>query len=121
MKTTLKLLSLVTILILAGSTCARAEESNTTNDSWDLLLKDQPQTNDQSWEINPTEKDIGRAVIYDGNHGGPRSVYNGIREDGAITSFNRKYVFVRYKSQHPSQPGQATRREDLEWLLYKGE
>lgn len=62
--------------------------------------------------INPTEKDVGRAVVYTGNYGGPR-------EDGVITSFNDKYVFVRYKTQHPSQNGKATSREDLEWLFLK--
>jgi hypothetical protein len=58
MKNTLKLLSLVTILILAGSACAWAEESKTagdSGDSWDRLLKDKPQTDEQSWELNPPD------------------------------------------------------------------
>lgn len=59
--------------------------------------------------INPTQKDIGRGVVYTGNFGGPR-------EDGVITSFNDHCVFVRYEKQHPSAHGQSTRREDLEWL-----
>lgn len=62
--------------------------------------------------INPTEKDVGRGVVYTGNYGGPL-------EEGVITSFNERFVFVRYKKQHPSQNGQATQREDLEWLGYE--
>lgn len=58
--------------------------------------------------IDPTEKDIGRGVVYTGN-------FNGPREDGMITSFNEVVVFVRYVGQHPSAPGKATRREDLDW------
>lgn len=60
--------------------------------------------------INPTEEDIGRAVIYQAGHPGAP------REDGAVTSFNEHSVFVRYRWQHPSAPGQPTLREDLEWL-----
>lgn len=56
--------------------------------------------------INPTEKDIGRSVVYKPSHG--------TIEQGVITSFNEKVVFVRYK-QNSSQ-GQATKRKDLEWL-----
>lgn len=63
--------------------------------------------------INPTEKDIGRGVVYIASHSGS------IPEDGAITSFNDKFVFVRYQKQHPSANGQATRREDLIWLSGK--
>jgi hypothetical protein len=44
--------------------------------------------------INPTEKDIGRAVVYTGN-------FNGPPEEGVITSFNDSYVFVRFKYQNP--------------------
>lgn len=62
--------------------------------------------------INPTEADIGRGVVYTGN-------YNGPLEYGVITSFNDKFIFVRYSKQHPSQNGQATAREDLEWLSGK--
>ena len=59
--------------------------------------------------INPTEKDIGRGVVYRPKFGiGP--------EDGAITSFNDKVVFVRYQKQHPGANGQATDRNDLSWL-----
>lgn len=51
--------------------------------------------------INPTEKDIGRSVIYrrDG-------------DEGVITSFNDHMVFVRYGG---AQGSMATRREDLNW------
>jgi hypothetical protein len=57
--------------------------------------------------INPTKEDIGRGVVFsDGER----------REDGVITSFNDRFVFVRYKHQHPSANGQATHRSQLEWL-----
>ena len=56
----------------------------------------------------PTEADIGRGVVYTPAHGPA--------EDGVITSINDSFVFVRYKKQHPSAPGQATSREDLRWL-----
>jgi hypothetical protein len=54
--------------------------------------------------INPTEKDIGRGVVY-------RPAL-GKAEDGKITSFNEYYVFVRYGGNGIA----ATRREDLTWL-----
>lgn len=57
--------------------------------------------------INPEKNDIGRGVVYT-----PRF---GPKEDGVITSFNDAYVFVRYKDQHPTAHGKATKREDLEW------
>jgi hypothetical protein len=41
--------------------------------------------------INPTEKDIGRKVIYQGGHPGDR-------EEGVITSFNDYYIFGRFVS-----------------------
>lgn len=65
--------------------------------------------------IDPIKIDIGRGVVY-------RASYpDAPPEDGVITSFNDRYVFVRYKNQHPSQPGQATSREDLIWLLNTGD
>ncbi len=60
--------------------------------------------------INPTDKDIGRGVTYQVSY-----PPDAPREDGVITSYNDHTVFVRYKKQHPSAPGQATSREDLEW------
>ena len=55
--------------------------------------------------IEPTEKDIGRVVLY-----------QGIRADdkdrGVITSFNRNFVFVRYGSKTHSE---ATNPRDLSW------
>ena len=60
--------------------------------------------------IEPTQADIGRSVVYTGNYGGPI-------EEGIITSFNETTVFVRYRTQHPGANGQATSREDLNWLL----
>ncbi len=57
--------------------------------------------------IIPTEKDIGRAVIYTGNR------YPGGRlEEGVITSFNDYSVFVRYGSDKGSK---GTSRADLRW------
>jgi len=58
--------------------------------------------------IEPKAKDIGRAVVY-------RPKF-GAQEDCVITSYNDRYVFVRYQKQHPGANGQATLREDLEWL-----
>ena len=55
--------------------------------------------------IEPTEADIGRSVIYTG---GPKP------ERGVITSFNERYVFVRYGDPRPGE-GLATSRENLEW------
>lgn len=59
--------------------------------------------------ISPTEKDIGRQVIYNN----PPSD----KEYGYITSFNDKYVFVRYGKGSTSQ---ATSREDLYWAFPEG-
>lgn len=58
--------------------------------------------------IKPTEADIGRAVIYQGGHPADK-------DEGVITSFNERVVFVRYRSQHPSANGQATSPDDLSW------
>lgn len=55
--------------------------------------------------INPTEKDIGRKVIYQGGHPDDR-------EEGVITSFNDHCVFVRYRGT----TSQATGRDHLEWI-----
>ena len=55
--------------------------------------------------IAPTEKDIGRIVLYQGWH--PDDT-----DRGAITSFNEHYVFVRYRNEQHSQ---ATSRDDLTW------
>lgn len=59
--------------------------------------------------IWPTEEDIGRGVVYVAHPGAAP-------EDGVVTSFNDRVVFVRYASQHPGASGKATRREDLRWL-----
>jgi len=58
--------------------------------------------------FEPTNADIGRAVVYTPAHGPA--------EDGVLTSFNDSYVFVRFRSQHPAAGGQACRRQDLRWL-----
>lgn len=55
--------------------------------------------------INPTQADIGRMVRYQGGH--PED-----KDEGVITSFNEKVVFVRY---HGKQHSQATDRRDLTW------
>ncbi len=57
--------------------------------------------------IEPTEKDIGRKVIYTGNR-----YPGGKTEVGVITSFNTWCVFVRYNNSGTSQ---GTERSDLEW------
>lgn len=49
-----------------------------------------------------TDADVGRGVVY-----APK------REQGAITSWNEDYVFVRY---HATGGSQATRPEDLDWV-----
>ncbi len=58
--------------------------------------------------INPTQADIDqrRKVIYRRPHCRV--------EEGIITSFNAKYVFVSYGGQTTSQ---ATERNDLTWLF----
>jgi hypothetical protein len=58
--------------------------------------------------IEPTEDDIGRAVVYIGNRYPGRKL-----EEGVITSFNRYTVFVRYGSEQNSK---GTLRADLEWV-----
>jgi len=58
--------------------------------------------------IEPTADDIGRKVVYTSNR-----YPGGELEEGVITSFNRRFVFVRYGSQVGSK---ATDRHDLEWL-----
>lgn len=56
--------------------------------------------------IEPTERDIGRAVVY-------RTAPMFEVEEGVITSFNDHCVFVRYGAKKHSQ---ATSREDLDWV-----
>jgi hypothetical protein len=59
--------------------------------------------------VEPTEADVGRAVIYTPSAPSWRGAR---REEGVITSFNPSYVFVRYGAdKHPK----ATRRVDLTW------
>lgn len=58
--------------------------------------------------IEPTEKDVGRGVVYTGNR-----YPGGALEQGVITSFNEHSVFVRYKGDTGSK---GTARVDLEWL-----
>lgn len=55
--------------------------------------------------INVTDADIGRLVVY-------RTAPNFDPEQGIITSFNDKYVFVRYGN---SIRGVATNPDDLDW------
>ena len=62
--------------------------------------------------IEPTNDDIGRAVVYTGNR-----YPGGKLEEGVITSFNDYRVFVRYGSDKGSK---STSREDLEWLATDG-
>jgi hypothetical protein len=58
--------------------------------------------------IEPTEDDIGRAVVYTGNR-----FPGGKLEEGTITSFHDHAVFVRYGSDKHSK---ATLRADLDWV-----
>jgi hypothetical protein len=58
----------------------------------------------QAKGISPTEADIGRKVIY-------RREWCDV-EYGFITSFNNKFVFVRYGRGSTSQ---ATDPADLDW------
>ncbi len=60
--------------------------------------------------IEPTEKDIGRVVLYQGGHPDDK-------DRGVITSFNERVVFVRYGSKQTSQ---ATSRCDLTWEHNQG-
>jgi hypothetical protein len=57
--------------------------------------------------IEPTEADIGRAVLYTGNR-----YVGGKTERGVISGFNHWTVFVRYGADAHAM---ATSREDLEW------
>jgi hypothetical protein len=58
--------------------------------------------------IEPTEEDIGRAVVYTGNR-----FPGGKLEEGIITSFHDHAVFVRYGSDNHSKA--TTLRADLDW------
>ncbi len=53
-----------------------------------------------------TPKDIGRAVVYRGNRFRER-------EEGTISAWNDRFIFVRYGNDPTSQ---ATDPRDLEWL-----
>lgn len=53
-----------------------------------------------------TVADFGRGVVYKPAHGP--------REDGVITAWNDHFIFVRYRGHEGSN---ATRAEDLEWLI----
>lgn len=57
--------------------------------------------------IHPTEKEIGRKVLYTGN-----VMWGNPKEPGVITSVSEHFVFVRYGD---NVHGQATKRVDLEW------
>jgi hypothetical protein len=60
--------------------------------------------------IEPTETDIGRAVVYGHRYPGSKL------EEGVITSFNDYAVFVRYGADKGSK---GTARADLEWSREK--
>ena len=59
--------------------------------------------------IDPKQEDIGRGVVYTKHNARERT-------DGVVTSYNDRYVFVMYSHQSAFANGQATNREDLEWL-----
>jgi hypothetical protein len=52
-----------------------------------------------------TPSDIGRGVVYE--------PLNGPREDGVITGWNSRHVFVRYRHRAPF--GVSTDPASLEW------
>jgi hypothetical protein len=54
--------------------------------------------------IEPKQSDIGREVIYRAS--------NAEAEEGVITRFNEKYVFVRFGKEEKSV---VTTRDQLEW------
>ena len=56
--------------------------------------------------IEPKQSDIGRKVIY-------RAQSNARAEEGVITRFNKKYVFVRFSQEEESA---VTTRGELEWM-----
>lgn len=57
--------------------------------------------------INPTDKDIGRSVVYIGDR------YPGAKpERGVIVAVTDHTVFVRYGADKHSR---STRRENLDW------
>jgi hypothetical protein len=58
--------------------------------------------------IEPSNSDIGSKVVYTGNR-----YPGGKLEEGVITSFNERWVLVRYGHDAYSK---ATSREDLEWM-----
>lgn len=58
--------------------------------------------------FDPVDSDIGRRVKY--------TASSGFVDFGYITSFNDTVVFVRYDGQPPKANGQATAREDLEFV-----
>lgn len=58
--------------------------------------------------IEPNETDIGRTVVYTGNR-----YPGGKLEQGVITSFHTRAVFVRYGADVISK---ATSHADLEWV-----
>jgi hypothetical protein len=57
--------------------------------------------------LEPKQSDIGREVIY-------RVHSNAKAEEGVITRFNEKYVFVRFGEEEKSV---VTTRDQLEWKL----
>ena len=73
--------------------------------------------------ITPTEKDVGRRVVYVPSHvlrrGSSLAQYMHDQKDceeGRITSITERFVFVNYGRGETSQ---ATNREDLIWLEEK--
>jgi hypothetical protein len=55
--------------------------------------------------IKPNQSDVGRKVVYR-VHGSAKT------EEGVITRFNEKYVFVRFGKEEKSA---VTTRDELEW------
>lgn len=56
--------------------------------------------------LDEARANVGRSVVYRPDHGPS--------EDGVITGVSERFVFVRYRGQHPDAHGQATPAELLE-------
>jgi Fe2+ or Zn2+ uptake regulation protein len=60
--------------------------------------------------IKVTKADIGRKVVYRPLHG--------VQEEGVITSFNGRFVFVRYGNEHTPK---ATSPDHLSYIAEEPE
>lgn len=56
--------------------------------------------------LDEARNNIGKPVIYQDRDDGPL-------EEGMITGVSARYVFVRYRGQHPTADGRATPADRL--------